>query len=94
MLFSASFVLIGLVSLPLQSVYGHGVITAVTGANGVNGAGFGVVASTPRDGSTPKPFEVSKRVLTYSAVIEHNSLDRSKIRALLGESGRLEIAQR
>ncbi|KLO06366.1 hypothetical protein SCHPADRAFT_895496 [Schizopora paradoxa] len=41
----------------------HGVITAVTGANGVTSQAFGVIASTPRDGSTPVPFEQDTSVI-------------------------------
>ena len=43
----------------IGAVSAHGLITEVTGANGVTGEGFGVVASTPRDGSGSKPFQVS-----------------------------------
>ncbi|KAI8807875.1 hypothetical protein BJ742DRAFT_666507, partial [Cladochytrium replicatum] len=37
--------------------HSHGVVTAVTGANGVVGTGFGVDPSTPRDGSRRNPFQ-------------------------------------
>ncbi|KAJ7687873.1 hypothetical protein B0H17DRAFT_939051 [Mycena rosella] len=40
-----------------------GTITGVTGANGVQAAGFGIIASTPRDGSTRKPFEQDTSVI-------------------------------
>ncbi|KAJ6459490.1 hypothetical protein C8R47DRAFT_994627, partial [Mycena vitilis] len=40
-----------------------GTITAVTGANGVQAAGFGIIASTPRTGSSPKPFEQDTSVI-------------------------------
>ena len=39
-------------------VRAHGVLTEISGTNGVTGQGFGVIASTPRDGSTRNPFEV------------------------------------
>jgi hypothetical protein len=38
----------------------HGVVTEVKGANGVTAAGFGVLASTPRDGTRRNPFQVSE----------------------------------
>lgn len=39
----------------------HGLIRNVTGANGVQGAGFAVDPTTPRDGSSPVPFEQASR---------------------------------
>jgi hypothetical protein len=54
MMFVKSLTLCALVAC----AYGHGLITAVTGANGVTGVGFGVDASTPRNGGLPVPFEV------------------------------------
>lgn len=45
-------------SLFLSAAYGHGVITNVQGDNGATGAGFGVIADTPRDGSRANPFQV------------------------------------
>ncbi|KAJ6529242.1 hypothetical protein B0H19DRAFT_1384955 [Mycena capillaripes] len=50
-------------SLVLLNVQAHGTITGVTGANGVQAAGFGILASTPRTGSTPKPFEQDTSVI-------------------------------
>lgn len=46
-----------------SSVYGHAVITAVVGANGVTGTGFGLVASTPRTGTDEQPFQTDTAVL-------------------------------
>ncbi|EIN07970.1 hypothetical protein PUNSTDRAFT_135487 [Punctularia strigosozonata HHB-11173 SS5] len=63
MKFSTCSIISILFLLPLQSVHGHGLITAVTGANGVTGVGFGVDAATPRDGSTPKPFEQDTSII-------------------------------
>ncbi|KAJ7362397.1 hypothetical protein DFH08DRAFT_683676 [Mycena albidolilacea] len=40
-----------------------GTITGVTGANGVQAAGFGIIASTPRDGTTRKPFQQDTSVI-------------------------------
>jgi hypothetical protein len=60
---------------------GHGTITGVAGANGVQAAGyvsvlrqyhqvnsrlyisFGIIASTPRNGALPKPFEQDTSVI-------------------------------
>lgn len=43
-----------------SSVHSHGLITAVSGANGVAGAGFAVVDGTPRNTGLPiKAVEVS-----------------------------------
>jgi len=46
-----------------SQVFGHGAITAVTGANGVKAAGFGIIASTPRDGSRRRPFQQDTSVI-------------------------------
>ncbi|KAJ6592333.1 hypothetical protein B0H19DRAFT_890137, partial [Mycena capillaripes] len=40
-----------------------GTITGVTGANGVQAAGFGIIASTPRDGTTRKPFQQDTSII-------------------------------
>ncbi|KAJ8453549.1 hypothetical protein ONZ45_g19673 [Pleurotus djamor] len=53
---------IPLVALALH-VNAHGVITAVTGTNGVTGQGFGVDASTPRDGSRRNPFQQDTSII-------------------------------
>ncbi|CAK5274899.1 unnamed protein product, partial [Mycena citricolor] len=45
------------------NVSAHGTITKIQGANGVAGAGFGIIASTPRDGSRPNPFEQDTSVI-------------------------------
>ncbi|EUC64911.1 CAS1 protein [Rhizoctonia solani AG-3 Rhs1AP] len=42
----------------VSSVSAHGALVAVTGTNGVDGQGFGVVDSTPRDGTRRNPFQV------------------------------------
>ncbi|KAJ3824853.1 hypothetical protein F5880DRAFT_1505912 [Lentinula raphanica] len=49
----------------LPSVFGHAVITAVTGANGVTTSGFGVTTdeSVPRNGTTEQPFQLDTPVL-------------------------------
>jgi len=46
-----------------SQVSAHGTITAVTGANGVDATGFGIIASTPRDGGLPVPFEQDTSVI-------------------------------
>ncbi|KAJ6612710.1 hypothetical protein B0H10DRAFT_2177356 [Mycena sp. CBHHK59/15] len=47
----------------LLNVQAHGTITGVTGANGVQAAGFGIIATTPRNGASPKPFEQDTSVI-------------------------------
>jgi len=56
-----SLSLIVAVSLPLTQA--HGVITAVRGANGVTGGSFGMVESTPRDGSGANPFQTDTSII-------------------------------
>jgi len=62
MFFNTFFVFLA-VSSAFLSAQAHGTITLVTGANGVNGAGFGIIASTPRDGSSKVPFEQDTSVI-------------------------------
>jgi len=50
-------------SSALLNVHAHGTITGVTGANGVQASGFGILASTPRNGATPVPFEQDTSVI-------------------------------
>ncbi|KAF8170259.1 hypothetical protein K438DRAFT_218202 [Mycena galopus ATCC 62051] len=50
-------------SSALLNVQAHGTITGVTGANGVQASGFGILASTPRNGATPVPFEQDTSVI-------------------------------
>ncbi|MGF1973962.1 hypothetical protein, partial [Staphylococcus aureus] len=38
-------------------------MTSITGANGITGVGFGVDAATPRDGSSPNPFEQDTSII-------------------------------
>ncbi|KAF8754180.1 hypothetical protein RHS01_06284 [Rhizoctonia solani] len=45
------------------SVSAHGALVAVTGSNGVNGQGFGVVDSTPRDGTRRNPFQTDTSII-------------------------------
>ncbi|EJD46812.1 hypothetical protein AURDEDRAFT_113635 [Auricularia subglabra TFB-10046 SS5] len=47
----------------LSAAHGHGVITKVAGANGKTGAGFGVLADTPRDGSRARPFQQDTSII-------------------------------
>ncbi|KAF7439723.1 hypothetical protein PC9H_000059 [Pleurotus ostreatus] len=56
------FQLVPLLAAALH-VSAHGVITAVSGTNGVTGAGFGVVATTPRDGSRRNPFQQDSSII-------------------------------
>ncbi|KAG9103533.1 hypothetical protein FRC06_010109 [Ceratobasidium sp. 370] len=45
------------------SVSAHGVLVAVNGANGVKAQGFGVVESTPRDGTRRNPFQTDSSII-------------------------------
>lgn len=45
------------------SANAHGVIVAVKGGNGVTGQGFGVIPSTPRNGTTPVPFQQDTSII-------------------------------
>ncbi|KAJ3115746.1 hypothetical protein HDU96_000077 [Phlyctochytrium bullatum] len=45
------------------TVYGHGVVTEVRGANGVAGTGFGVDPSTPRDCTQRNPCQQDSSIL-------------------------------
>ncbi|KAF9493837.1 hypothetical protein BDN71DRAFT_1394232 [Pleurotus eryngii] len=44
-------------------VNAHGVLTAVTGTNGITAQGFGVVATTPRTGSRRNPFQQDSSII-------------------------------
>ncbi|KAF7320122.1 putative gEgh 16 [Mycena kentingensis (nom. inval.)] len=46
-----------------STVHAHGTITAVQGANGVQAAGFGVLADTPRDGTRRRPFQQDTSII-------------------------------
>ncbi|KLO17923.1 hypothetical protein SCHPADRAFT_820613 [Schizopora paradoxa] len=46
----------------------HGVLTAISGTNGVTAQGFGVIASTPRTGSTPNPFEQDTSIIRTNEI--------------------------
>ncbi|KAJ7908123.1 hypothetical protein B0H13DRAFT_2662137 [Mycena leptocephala] len=63
MFFNTFIVFAAVSSSALLNVQAHGTITGVTGANGVQAAGFGIIASTPRDGSTRKPFEQDTSII-------------------------------
>jgi len=52
------------------SVHAHGVLTNVAGGNGIDGVGFGVLASTPRDGTRANPFQQD------SSIIRDNEITR------------------
>lgn len=56
----------------LHLVAGHGALTTITGANGITAAGFGIDPSTPRDGSSPNPFEQD------TSVIRNNEIQSGK----------------
>ncbi|KAJ6498188.1 hypothetical protein DFH09DRAFT_1052141 [Mycena vulgaris] len=63
MLFNTFIAFAAVSSSAFLNAHAHGTITGVTGANGVQAAGFGIIASTPRDGSSPKPFEQDTSVI-------------------------------
>lgn len=46
-----------------SQIWGHGTITGVTGANGVQATGFGIIESTPRNGILPVPFEQDTSII-------------------------------
>ncbi|CAE6468669.1 unnamed protein product [Rhizoctonia solani] len=46
-----------------SSVSAHGALVAVTGSNGVDGQGFGIVDSTPRDGTRRNPFQTDTSII-------------------------------
>ncbi|KAG9086117.1 hypothetical protein FRC07_013199 [Ceratobasidium sp. 392] len=45
------------------SVSAHGVLVAIDGDNGVKAQGFGVVDSTPRDGTRRNPFQTDSSII-------------------------------
>jgi len=63
MFFNTFIVFAAVSSSVFLNAHAHGTITGVTGANGVQAAGFGILASTPRNGATPKPFEQDTSVI-------------------------------
>ncbi|THG95016.1 hypothetical protein EW145_g8040 [Phellinidium pouzarii] len=63
MLFSTRLTALLALALSTTSAHAHSVITNVAGANGVAAQAFGVIASTPRDGSTPVPFEQDTSII-------------------------------
>ncbi|KAJ7492790.1 putative gEgh 16 protein [Mycena latifolia] len=68
MFFNTFLVFVAVSSSTFLNAHAHGTITGVTGANGVQAAGFGIIASTPRDGSTPKPFEQDTSVIRNNEI--------------------------
>ncbi|KAG8705045.1 hypothetical protein FRC11_009361 [Ceratobasidium sp. 423] len=47
----------------VSSVNAHGALVAVTGSNGVNGQGFGILDSIPRDGTRRNPFQFNTSII-------------------------------
>ncbi|KAK7064369.1 GEgh 16 [Favolaschia claudopus] len=68
MFFNTFVVFVAISFSSLLNVHAHGTITGVTGANGVKAAGFGIIASTPRDGSRPNPFEQDTSVIRNNEI--------------------------
>ncbi|KAF8751606.1 hypothetical protein RHS01_08533 [Rhizoctonia solani] len=52
-----------LVLAAISSVNAHGAMVAVTGSNGVTGQGFGIVETTPRDGTRRQPFQTDTSII-------------------------------
>ncbi|KAJ6629495.1 hypothetical protein B0H10DRAFT_2388834 [Mycena sp. CBHHK59/15] len=67
---SAILLLIG-----AASAYGHAVITAVIGANGVTTMGFGVTNTTLRTGTTEQPFQLDTPVDPCGATLQGGSVN-------------------
>ncbi|KAJ7487415.1 hypothetical protein B0H11DRAFT_1720897 [Mycena galericulata] len=68
MFFNTFFVFVALSSSAFLNAHAHGTITGVTGANGVQAAGFGIIASTPRNGALPVPFEQDTSVIRNAEI--------------------------
>jgi len=68
MFFNTFFVFAAVSSSAFLNAHAHGTITGLTGANGVQAAGFGIIASTPRNGITPKPFEQDTSVIRNNEI--------------------------
>jgi len=68
MFFNTFFVFVAVSSSALLNAHAHGTITGVTGANGVQAAGFGIIASTPRNGASPNPFEQDTSVIRDKSI--------------------------
>jgi hypothetical protein len=69
MLSSFPTLLLALLASLASNVSAHGTMTGITGANGVQAIGMGVVTSTPRDGSSPVPFEVRIMIVNHGFII-------------------------
>ncbi|KAJ7706364.1 hypothetical protein B0H17DRAFT_1156667 [Mycena rosella] len=83
MFFNTFLVFAAVSSHTFLNAHAHGTITGVTGANGVQAAGFGIIASTPRDGSTPNPFEQARQdtkpfIFQDTSVIRDNAIASGK----------------
>ncbi|CAE6406747.1 unnamed protein product [Rhizoctonia solani] len=52
-----------LVLAAISSVNAHGALVNVAGSNGVDGQGFGIVESTPRDGTRRQPFQTDTSII-------------------------------
>jgi len=68
MFFNTFLVFVAVSSSTFLNARAHGTITGVTGANGVQAAGFGIIASTPRNGALPDPFEQDTSVIRNNAI--------------------------
>jgi hypothetical protein len=76
------FAIVPLLFSFVSSVQGHGLITGITGANGLNGQGFAVVDGTPRNTGLPiKSVEVGAVRLRRGMKLKHMMLNRATLRS-------------
>ncbi|KAM0745685.1 hypothetical protein T439DRAFT_319848 [Meredithblackwellia eburnea MCA 4105] len=84
----AATLLVFVLSLSVNTVQAHGTVTEIQGANGITGQGFGIDPSTPRTGSTPKPFEQDTSVIRNNAIASGQTGPCGKT----AQSGNLDVA--
>ncbi|KAH7341272.1 hypothetical protein B0J17DRAFT_567547 [Rhizoctonia solani] len=60
---TSAFSSVLLILAAISSVNAHGALVAVTGSNGVDGQGFGIVETTPRDGTRRQPFQTDTSII-------------------------------
>jgi Egh16-like virulence factor len=65
--------LITILAALATTVHGHGAMVAVTGANGVTGAGLGINPATPRDGTRRNPFQQDTSIINDKEIASGKS---------------------
>jgi hypothetical protein len=76
------FAIVPLLFSFVSSVQGHGLITGITGANGLNGQGFAVVDGTPRNTGLPiKSVEVCVVLSQGNMKLDHMMLHRATLQS-------------